>query len=216
MSDCGYLPALRFPALTRFFDRFVRIGMFEQRFKAALVEAAGPGPGDRLLDLGCGTGTLALMVKRAEPGARVTGLDADPEILEIARAKAEDEGEDVELVEALSTEMPFEDRSFDRILSTLFFHHLSGADKRRTAAEIVRVLKPRGELHVVDLGHPPDPLMRAAVTTVRVFDGFERTRDNVAGALPAIFEDAGLEGATETRRFRTPIGGLSLYRARRR
>jgi hypothetical protein len=92
---------------------------------------------------------------------------------------------------------------------------VSGADKRRTAAEVARVLKPGGELHVIDLGRPPDPLMRAAVTTVRIFDGFERTRDNVAGALPAIFEEAGLEGATEVRRFRTPIGGLSLYRARR-
>jgi hypothetical protein len=58
--------------------------------------------------------------------------------------------------------------------------------------------------------------MRAAITTVRLFDGFEQTRDNVAGALPEIFAEAGLERAAETRRFRTLFGSLSLYRARRR
>jgi SAM-dependent methyltransferase len=211
----GYLPALRFRALTRFFDPLVGVAMPERRFKGALVAEADPKPGQRTLDIGCGTGTLALMVKEAEPDAEVFGLDADPEILERARSKAEEEGVEIQLDQGLSTELPYEDGSFDRVLSTLFFHHLTGVDKRRTAAEIGRVLKPGGELHVADWGRPPDPLMRAAITTVRLFDGFEQTRDNVAGALPEIFEEAGLEQPAETRRFRTVFGSLSLYRALR-
>ena len=211
----GYLPALRFRALTRFFDPLVGRAMPERRFKGALVAQADPKPGQRVLDIGCGTGTLALMLKAAEPEAEVVGLDADPEILVRARSKASDAGVEIEFDEALSTELPYEDGSFDLVLSTLFFHHLAGADTRRTAGEIARVLRPGGELDVVDYGRQPDPLMRAAITTVRVFDGFEQTRDNIAGALPEIFLEAGLEQAAETERFRTVFGSLSLYRARK-
>lgn len=84
MSSERYLPALRFAALTRFFDPLLRVAMPERGFKRSLIEQAAPMPGQRVLDLGCGTGTLAIMVKGAEPGAEVVGLDADPEILERA------------------------------------------------------------------------------------------------------------------------------------
>ena len=215
MSRREYLPALRFPALTRFFDPLVHFVMGEARFKRALVEQAAPQAGQRILDLGCGTGTLALMVKEAAAGAEVIGLDADPEILALAREKAGAAGAEIQLDEGLSTDLPYKDGSLDAVVSTLFFHHLSGADKRRTASEIARVLRPGGELHVVDYGRPSDPVMRVAITTVRLFDGFENTRDNVAGALPEIFGSGGFEEVSEGQRFRTVFGSLSLYRARR-
>ncbi|HZA90506.1 MAG TPA: methyltransferase domain-containing protein [Solirubrobacterales bacterium] len=215
MSSERYLPALRFPGLTRFFDPFIRLAMPERRFKQRLLEQAAPKPGQRVLDLGCGTGTLAIMVKGAEPAAEVVGLDADPEILERARAKAEGAGVEVQLDRGFSTELPYEEGSFDLVLSTLFFHHLTGADKRRTAEETARVLRAGGEVHVADYGRPADPLMRALVSSVRLVDGLERTRDNVAGALPQIFEQGGLERTTETDRMRTPLGTLALYRARK-
>ena len=213
-SRDGYLPALRFRALTRFFDPLVGLAMPERRFKGALVAQADPKPGQRVLDIGCGTGTLALMLKEMEPQADVVGLDADPEILERAGSKASETGIEIQFDEALSTELPYEDDSFDLVVSTLFFHHLTGDDKRRTAAEIARVLRRGGELHVVDYGPPTDPLMRAAITTVRLFDGIEQTRDNVAGALAGIFEEAGLRHPVETRCFRTVFGSLSLYTAK--
>ena len=215
MSSREYLPALRFSALTRLFDPLVHFVMRDETFKRALGERAAPKPGQRVLDLGCGTGTLALMVKRAEPAAEVVGLDADPDILEIAASKAEKAGVEIELDRGLSTELPYEDTSFDLVLSTLFFHHLTGEDKRRTAREVARILRPGGELLVVDYGRPADPLMRAASTTVRLFDGIEVTRDNVAGRLPVIFEEAGFGSATESDRFRTVFGSLTLYRAHR-
>ena len=215
MADRAYLPALRFPALTRFFDPLLRVAMPEERIKRRLTERANPVDASRILDVGCGTGTLAIMLKRVAPEAEVVALDADPEILEIARQKSERAGTEIRLVHGFSTALPFEDRSFDRVLSTLFFHHLSGEAKGATAAEIGRVLKPGGELHVADLGRPSDPLMRALVTSVRVFDGFEQTRDNVNGALPEIFERAGLADASERDRFRTAVGTVALYGATR-
>jgi ubiquinone/menaquinone biosynthesis C-methylase UbiE len=200
--------------LTRFFDPFIRLPMRERRFKQRLLEQAAPEPGQRILDLDCGTGTLAIMVKGAEPAAEVVGLDADPEILERARAKASNAGVEVRLDRGFSTELPYEDGSFELVLSTLFFHHLTGGEKRRAAREIARVLRAGGELHVADYGQPSDPLMRALFNPVRLVDGFERTRDNAAGALPRTFERGGLEQAMETDRLRTSFGTLALYRAR--
>lgn len=213
MTRDGYLPALRFPALTRLFDPLIGRALPERRFKRRLLEQASMKPGQRVLDLGCGTGTLAIMAKAAQPDAEVIGLDADPEILELARSKADAGGSRVRFDQGLSTELPYGDEYFDGVLSTLFFHHLTGADKRRTAAEIARVLRPGGELHVADWGRPADPLMGLLFTGVRAFDGFERTRDNAAGVLPEIFEQAGLREAEETDRIPTVFGTLSLYRA---
>jgi ubiquinone/menaquinone biosynthesis C-methylase UbiE len=214
-SGARYLPALRFRALTRVFDSVVRLTR-EGEFKKRLLDLADPRPGQRVLDIGCGTGTLALLVKEREPRARVVGLDADPEILERARAKAAEANVELQFDRALSTELPYEDESFDLVLSTLFFHHLTGDDKRRTASEIARVLRRGGELHVADWGQPADPLTRILFFgSVRLFDGIEQTRDNATGALPLIFEEGGLERATETDRFRTVFGILALYRADR-
>jgi SAM-dependent methyltransferase len=212
----GYLPALRFQALTRIYDPVVALTSREGRFKELLVEQAAPAAGQRILDLGCGTGTLAIQVKQREPGAEVVGLDADPEMLGRAEDKAARAGVEITLTEGFSNELPFEDASFDRILSTLFFHHLDPEPKRRTAREIARVLRKGGELHVADWGRPSDPLMRAAFLGIRLLDGFANTEDNYRGALPVIFEEAGLEGAELTDRLRTPLGTLALYRAARR
>ena len=215
MAEQGrYVAALRFSFLNPLFDPVVRMTTREVTFKRALLDQAGIEPGQRVLDLACGTGTLAILAAERCPGAEIVGLDGDPAILERARAKAREAGAELSFEHGFSTELPFEDSSFDRVLSTLFFHHLTSADKLRTFSEIERVLKPGGELHAADFGKPDGPLTAAAFLPVRVFDGFEQTRANVAGRLPAMLSDAGLEDAREGRRFRTPIGSLALLTAR--
>ena len=210
-----YLPALRWKALTPLFDGAVRITARETAMKRSLLDQADVRAGESVLDLGAGTGTLAIRLNERSPAAQVTGLDADPDVLAVARRKAADAGCEIAFIEGFSTELPFAADSFDVVLSTLFFHHLTGPDKRGTLSEIQRVLKPGGRLHVADWGRPADPLMAALFLSVRAFDGFEVTADNARGALPALFEDAGLEDAVERRRFRTVLGTLSLYSARR-
>jgi len=219
MSDSAdqpsYIPALRFRALTGLYDPLVRWTTRETEFKHRLLDQADLRPGQRVLDLGCGTGTLAVLAKRREPGAELTGLDADPEILDRARTKAAAEGAEIRFDAGLSTELPYEDGAFDRVLTTLFFHHLSAESKRRTLAEIARVLKPTGELHVADWGRPSDPLMWGLIWSVRLFDGLEPTSENVAGALPGLFEESGLVEARERDHLRTAFGTLALYSAAR-
>lgn len=211
----GFLPALRFPSLTPVFDPVVRLTTRERTFKRRLVHAVRLAPGESALDLGAGTGTLALMLKRSCPQAQVTGLDADPAVLAQARRKAQRAKLDVELVEAFSTELPFPLASFDAVVSTLFFHHLPSDDKRRTLAEVARVLRPGGRLHIADWGRPSDPAMGALFGIVRAFDGKEVTADNAAGRLPLLIEQAGLQEVRVGDRLRTPLGTLDLISATR-
>lgn len=209
------MPALRFRSLTGLYDPVVRTTTREKEFKTRLLRQARLTPGQRVLDLGCGTGTLAIEAKLAQPGAEVVGLDGDSEILERARAKADAAGVEVQFDEGFSADLSYEDDFFDVVLATLFFHHLTSNDKQATVREIARVLRPGGELHLADWGKPSDPLMTILFWQIRVFDGFEQTRVNVAGELPAIFAQGGLEAAAEIDRLRTIFGTLSLYRARK-
>ncbi len=213
MSKTNYIPALRFRVLTSIYDPLVRLTTRETEFKKRLLEKALAVPRGRILDLACGTGTLAIAAKQACQQAEVTGLAGAPEILERARGKAAATGVEVAFEEGLSTELPHAEDSFDLVLCTLFFHHLTLTAKSQSAREIARVLRPGGELWMADWGRPQDPLMAFAILVVRLLDGFEPTRENVAGALPAIFADAGLANAVETNRLRTPLGTVALYRA---
>ena len=77
------------------------------------------------------------------------------------------------------------------------------------------MLKPGGSLHVADWGKPSDPAMAALGLRVRAFDGFEVTRDNIAGALPGLFEQAGLEDVALRDELRTALGTLAFYSARK-
>lgn len=215
MSDptAHYVPALRFHWLTRFYDPLMRVTLKEERLKGMVVAQTAPRPGDRVLDLGCGTGTLTLMLKRACPGAHVAGLDGDPAVLAEARRKAEAEALAVDFWKGLATDPPFGPDSFDRIVSSLLFHHLLPADKRRSLRKAFDLLKSGGELHVADWGRPHGPLMRTAFLAVQTLDGFATTSDSVRGMLPRYMEEAGFRPVAETHRERTVFGTLALYRA---
>jgi ubiquinone/menaquinone biosynthesis C-methylase UbiE len=210
-----YLPAVRFNFLTPLFDVFVRTTTRERAFKQKLLEQAGLSGGIDALDIGSGTGTLAIWAKQREPGVRIRGLDGDPAIIRQAERKAARAGVEIQFDEGLSYDLPYADASFDRVLSSLFFHHLVLHDKQRTIAEVVRVLRPGGELHVADWGQPRSLPAKAGAVAIRRFDGDEPTRDNLAGRLPELFEAGGLLDARERERVSAPLGVVSLYSARR-
>ena len=209
MNYDRYIPALRFEWLSTLYDP-VMLLMRESTFKRTLVEQANIKNGYRLLDVGCGTATLTILIKKAYPGTEVTGLDGDPKILGIARAKVAKEGLGIFLDTGMSFELPYPDSSFDRVVSSLVFHHLTTENKARTFKDIFRVLKPGGELHVADFGKPHNALMYLISL---VFRHLEETGDNIDGLLPEMFRKAGFDRAEETARFMTVFGTLSLYRA---
>jgi len=211
----SYVPALGYHWLTRFYDPIVRLTTRESTFKEALLRQAGLEAGHRVLDLGCGTGTLATMVKRSHPSAEVFGLDADPETLKLARAKMARAGLEMQLDQGFASALPYAPASFDRALSSLFFHHLSDQSKDRAMLEVRRVLRPGGEFHIADWGKPTSPAMRLAFVAIQMLDGFATTRGSLMGVLPELLALAGFERVELTRNYSTLFGTLSLYRARK-
>lgn len=207
-----YIPALGHNWLTPLYDPLQRWIMREERFKRQLLLQARIEPGHHVLDLGCGTGTLTIMIKRQHPQARVVALDGDGRALAIARAKAASAGVQIAFDIGMSFQLPYPDQTFDRVLSSLMFHHLTPENKRRTAREIARVLRPGGELHLVDLGLPHSTLAYLISLFTRQF---EETTDNVEGRLPEIFRAAGLDPVEETGWHMSVAGSLSLYQAGR-
>src|SRR5215212_3853637 len=210
-----YLPAVRFDLLTPLFDVFVRVTTRERTFKERLLEQARLEDGLDVLDLGAGSGTLAIWAKESTSGVRIRGLDGDPAIVRQAVRKAARAGVEIPFDEGLSYELPYDDQSFDRVLSSLFFHHLVLRDKERTITEVARVLRPGGGLHVADWGEPRSLPAKLGAAAIRRFDGDEPTRDSLAGRLPELFEAGGLADARERDRVAAPLGVVSLYSARR-
>lgn len=212
-SPDKFVPALGLRILTPLFDPLVRLLMRERLFKGRLVEQMAIQPGQRILDIGCGTGTLALLIMERHPQSEVVGLDPDPQILAIARRKAARSGADVRFDVGYADRLPYPDASFDRVTSSLVFHHLTREIKRAALADAYRVLRPGGELHIADVGHASGVLMHLAVRPIVLLDGTDRVKDNIAGRLPEFMKGAGFNEVVECEPFKTAFGPVSLYRA---
>ncbi|WP_067540334.1 class I SAM-dependent methyltransferase [Nocardia crassostreae] len=145
-----YLPAAGNDLLLPAYDlltRLLGIGGVHDR----LVEQAELEPGHRVLEIGCGTGNLTLRAHAAGPGIEVVGSDPDPRAL--ARAARKARGRDgIRFERGYAQQLPYRDGEFDRVLSAMMLHHLDPDVRVAMAAEVKRVLRPGGRLHLVDIG----------------------------------------------------------------
>src|SRR5262245_20402759 len=126
-----YIPAAGHDLLLPLYDPLLRLLGRQERTHGRLIELASIGPGQGVLEIGCGTGALAVLVKRRYPETRVVGLDPDPKALDRARAKADRAGLEIEWHQGFADALPFADDSFDRVLSSLMLHHLTMTEKQR-------------------------------------------------------------------------------------
>jgi ubiquinone/menaquinone biosynthesis C-methylase UbiE len=180
--------------------------MREVGFKRYLVEQMALRPGMCVLDLGCGTGTLTIMIKGSHPDVEVMGLDADPAVLATAQEKAARAGVPVRFELGLATSLPFADSYYDRVVSSLVFHHLTMPHKQLALVEVRRVLRPGGEVHILDFGKPYNLYTRLAAAIMR---RFEETAEQLAGRLPALLAQSGFADVQTVRRFTTVFGPLA-------
>ncbi len=142
-----------------FFSRFVGLGVNQSNSRMA-VEMAHIKPGDKVLDVGCGTGNLTLTAKSyAGSSGSVSGIDASPEMINKARRNSEHTGLAAEFELGLIEKIPYPTASFDVVINRLMIHHLPDDLKRQGLAEILRVLKPGGVLFIVDFKAPSDTLL---------------------------------------------------------
>lgn len=210
-----FIRALKFDFLTPFYDSVVSWALPEMTIKRHLVKQAGIQNGHLVLDLGCGTATLTVLIKQLHPEAVVYGLDGDHKVLKLAQSKISSVHLDIQLVNGLVTKIQFPNNYFDEVLSSLVFHHLSLEAKELALQEIFRVIKPGGSLHIADWGKPKNGRMRVAFLLVQFLDGFKTTTDNVKGILPELMRKTGFEDIQTTADYTTLLGTLSLYSGRK-
>jgi ubiquinone/menaquinone biosynthesis C-methylase UbiE len=202
-----YLPAAGHDALLPCYDLFARLlGM--PKVYDTLIAQAELADGQRVLEIGCGTGNLTTRVKRAHPAVDVTGSDPDPRALDRARRKAND----IRFERGYAERLPYADGEFDRVLSSMMLHHVDDDAKTAAAAEIFRVLRPGGRPHLVDIG--------GDITTdyglmARLIRRSPHAAGNLGDAIPRLLNAAGFD-CTEVASSRHRIlGRLNFYRATR-
>ena len=213
--ETAYTPPLGFAALTPLYDRVVRIMTREAAWRTRLVERIGPRAGDNILDVGSGTGSLAIAVTAAAPGCRFKGIDPDRAAVELARKKAA----------AAGSSATFEQGSFggpathnasavDKITCSLVLHQVALAEKQRLLRAMFARLRPGGQLFIADYGLQSTFIMRLAFRlTVQMLDGRRDTQPNADGMLPSLIEEAGFEGTTLRDSFKTATGKIEIIRA---
>ncbi len=215
MGQTKYIPALRFKWLTPLYDFFINLTMPEKKIKQALIETANIPAGVKVLDFGCGTATLTIMAKEMHPGAKVTGIDVDREILDRAIQKVKEKKLDVFLLDYDGTHLPFQHNAFDRVISCLVFHHLDTDTKQNMLAEIFRVLNKDGQLLIADFGRSKSWIQRTLFNIIRGLDGFKSTDANAKGLLPELISDAGFENVAIKTCFKTIFGEVQIISAKK-
>ncbi|MGB3332994.1 MAG: class I SAM-dependent methyltransferase [Mycobacterium sp.] len=219
MSEETFTPALGRLAPARFFDYVVALTR-ERLWRSLTVMHLAPRPDDTILDVGCGTGSLALLAARVEPQSNIVGLDPDPEILAVARQKdaASESAGQVRWLTGMGDDLVASvgAESMDGVMSSLVLHQCPMDIKRAILASMFAVLRPGGRLVIADFGLQRTPLMRLAFRFVQFADGKTDTQPNADGVLPELISAAGFVDVREADVVATINGTISIYTARKR
>lgn len=210
-----FVPALGKHWLTGMYDVAIALMTRERTWRRGLIKLIEPADGDVIVDVGAGTGTLAIALKQRAPGARVIGIDPDRAVLEIARRKAARASVSVEWIEAFGDEVAdvVGAGTVQKAVSSLVFHQCPPIVKGKILDSMRRVLRPGGRLSIADYGLQRTALMRLLFRQVQNLDGWDNTTPNAKGELPLYIARAGFAETEEIDVIPTPTGSISLYRA---
>jgi ubiquinone/menaquinone biosynthesis C-methylase UbiE len=204
-----YLPAAGSDWALPFYDVIVK-WLGGEAARKELLDQASLQPGQRILDVGCGTGTMATAVKRANQQVEVIGIDPDPKVLRRARDKAVKAGVSIQLDQGFADQLPYADASFDRVFSSFMFHHLPAEDKNKALHAMRRVLKTGGSLHLVDFEGPEDG---QPTFLQRLFHHSDRLKDNSEHRVLELMREAGFANPSKLSRRKMPMGWIGYFRA---
>ena len=218
MSADDHTPPLGFALLTPLYDRAVELFTREHMWRTRLVERLDPREGEAILDVGSGTGTLAVAVTSAAPGCIYRGIDPDVKAVERARSKVRTSSSAVAFEVGFLPDAPqLPSERVGKLVCSLVLHQVPMAEKQRMLAAMLAWLKPGGTLFIADYGLQRSALMRLAFrATVQLLDGVENTQSNADGRLPELIAVAGFEEVEMLDRFATPSGSIEIIRASRK
>lgn len=209
-----YLPAAGRDSFLRFYDPLTA-ALGVARLHRALIDQAGLAAGQRVLEIGCGTGNLSIRVKRTHPDVEVVGSDPDPLALARAQRKAR-RLTAIRFERGYAQRLPYPDAGFDRVFSSLMLHHLDQDTKAAAADEILRVLRPGGSLHLADFtgnAHERSGLHGRLMARRMTKSG--HVADNLDNGIPRLFNAAGLDCVVVATRQHPVMGTITYYRATR-
>ena len=152
-----------------FYDIFTRVFFAGnvQKVMKSTIKLAKIQSGEKVLDVGCGTGTLAILAKRSVQDAKISGIDASPEMIAHAQQKAKKNQQDINFQIGLVEDLQFPDESMDVVMNSLMFHHLPSVDlKKKALQEMLRILKPGGRVLIVDFEPPKRGLYKSILTMI--------------------------------------------------
>lgn len=175
------------------YDAYMRKMTFgrEQALRQRTVDLALIKPGDSVLEVGCGTGSLTLATKRqAGLSGKVVGIDVIPGMVEYSQQKAERAYEDITFQLGSINDIPFADNTFDAVMCSFMIFHMSEETRKMGIAEIYRVLKPQDRLLMVDLAMPIQPLQQTIAKRIIFRGGLEH---ELFELIP-ILESSGFSG----------------------
>jgi ubiquinone/menaquinone biosynthesis C-methylase UbiE len=208
-SQRTYLPAAGLDSLLPLYDLMTRL-MGADRARRALLDRAQIRSGHHVLEVGCGTGSLIVQLKRSHPATDVVGLDPDPKALARARRKAARAAVSIQLDQGFGDELPYPDASFDRVFSSLMFHHVPTDQKGNTLREVQRVLKPGGEFHMLDFEGPEKG---AQGLLARILHASDRLKDNSESRVLSFMTEAGFADPKKVSHGAMLFGNIAYYRA---
>lgn len=212
-----FLPAAGHDLFLPLYDPLVSL-LGGNRARRDLIDQANIGAGQRILDMGCGTGTLAVLLKQQSADVEVVGLDPDPKALRRAKNKAARAGVSLQIDQGFADELPYEKSSFDRVFSSFMFHHLEEQDREKTLVEVSRVLKPGGSFHLLDFAggdHGPHESRGLHSHLARLFHSSDRLKDNSDARIIELMRRAGFKNAEKVKEGQMLFGLLRTvyYRA---
>lgn len=204
-----YLPAAGHHWALPFYDIITRASGVDAA-RRQFVADVKIGSGQRILDVGCGTGTLAIAMKSIVSDTDVVGLDPDPGALQRASRKAERAGVRIAFDRGSADHLPYANASFDRVVSSFMFHHLPADLKLPALREMRRVLGPGGALHLIDFGGP--------ASAARGLRGWflsrnRYTRHNFGDFIPKLLTEAGFSAVALIRQRMVMAGPIAHYQA---
>jgi ubiquinone/menaquinone biosynthesis C-methylase UbiE len=207
----NYIPALGYHFLTGIYDLVVPLVIPEKKIRHLMIKFVNPLSGEKILEFGFGSASNLILGESLYKDVSWQGLEIDEKIKAMAEKKISQAKANIQIDQYEGKEFPYPDHQFDAVFCCLLLHLLDRVTKEAALKEIHRVLKPGGRLIIGDWGKADSISMKAAYTSIKIFDRWGTTKDNLAGLIPVYMKEAGFSDVHEVVAVNTFLGRFVVW-----